>query len=102
MAAAGSESAGDRIAWATPVPKVQNDDELNAYLLQCCRDEMQRSVAGQSQTIGQRFEQDRAAACPLPPRPFDPCIYQPAKVDKYQTAAFDTNHPDPVGPGDED
>lgn len=77
--------------WATPVPKVHNDDELNAYLLQCCMDEMQRTVAKQSQTIGQRFGQDKAAAFPLPQRPFDPCIYQPAKVDKYQTVAFDTN-----------
>ncbi len=77
--------------WATPVPKVRNDDELNAYLLQCCINEMQRTVAGQTQTIGQRFEQDKAASFALPPRPFDPCIRQPAKVDKYQTVAFDTN-----------
>jgi len=77
--------------WATPVPQVQDDDELNAYLRQCCLEQMQHTVAGQSQTIGERFGQDKAAAFALPQHPFDPCIHQPAKVDKYQTATFDTN-----------
>jgi hypothetical protein len=48
-------------------------------------------AAGQTETIGQRFEADRAQALALPPRPFDPCVLQPARVDKYQTAAFDRN-----------
>jgi hypothetical protein len=48
-------------------------------------------VAGQTETIGQRFTADQAAALPLPARPFDPCIHQPAQVDKYQTVRFDTN-----------
>ena len=77
--------------WATPVPKVQDHDELNAYLRQCCVDEMARTVAGQTQTIGQMFEQEKQAAGTLPSPPFDPCIHDTAKVDKYQTAAFDTN-----------
>ena len=54
-------------------------------------DDRQRTVAGQTQTIGQRFAQDQASALPLPSRPFDPCIHQPAQVDKYQTVRFDTN-----------
>jgi len=27
----------------------------------------------------------------LPKHHFDPCVYDTAKVDKYQTAAYDTN-----------
>jgi len=77
--------------WATPVPRVQNDEQLNAYLRQCCLAEMDRTVAGQTETIGQRFARDQAAAGALPKQPFDPCVYQTVKVDKYQTAAFDTN-----------
>lgn len=77
--------------WATPVPRVQNNDELNAYLRQCCLTEMDRTVAGQTQTIGQRFGQDKAAAGALPKPSFAPCVYQTVKIDKYQTAAFDTN-----------
>lgn len=38
-----------------------------------------------------RWEQERAAAAALPEYRFDPCIAQPAQVDKYQMAAFDGN-----------
>jgi hypothetical protein len=77
--------------WATPVPKVQDDDELNAYLRWCCEQELMRTSHGQTETIGARFEHERAATDALPERPFDPCIYVSAKVDKYQTARFDQN-----------
>ena len=77
--------------WCTPVPKVQDLDDLNAHLLRCCLAERGRTCAGQTQTIGQRFELDKAAAAQLPPHPFDPCVSQPGKVDKYQTVAFDVN-----------
>ena len=77
--------------FATPVPRVQNLDELNAYLRACCLKERERISAGQRETIGQRFEHDRAAALPLPAYRFDPCIHQAAYVDKYQTVHFDGN-----------
>jgi transposase len=77
--------------WATPVPRVQDDAELNAYLRRCCEQELARTSRGQRETIGARLEHDRAGADALPGHPFDPCIYAPAKVDKYQTAQFDHN-----------
>jgi hypothetical protein len=77
--------------WATPVPKVKNFKELNAYLRACCLKDRERTVAGQTETIGQRFERDRAAADRLPARAFDACVPQEAKVDKYQTVRFDSN-----------
>lgn len=77
--------------WATPVPVVKDLAELNAHLLGCCRAERDRIQAGQTETIGQRFARDTDHALSLPPYPFDPCIAQPAKVDKYQTVRFDGN-----------
>jgi hypothetical protein len=77
--------------WATPVPRAKDLAELNAYLLRCCLEERDRTPAGWSETIGQRFEQEHLAAYPLPPHPFDPCVYRPAQVDKYQTVRFDHN-----------
>jgi len=77
--------------WATPVPKVNDLAELNDYLRRRCLEDRQRTVTGQTETIGQRFAQDQAAARSLPVRPFDPCIHQSAQVDKYQTVRFDTN-----------
>jgi transposase len=77
--------------WATPVPKVQDFAELNTYLRQCCLADQQRVATGQTETIGQRFEQERATASPLPLRPFDACLAEPRHVDKYQTIHFDHN-----------
>jgi transposase len=77
--------------WATPVPQTPGLAELNDYLRQCCLEDRQRTATGRTETIGQRFEQDRSAAVPLPARAFDACITQPAKVDKYQTVRFDYN-----------
>jgi transposase len=98
MPASGNEKpyAENRIfdvqrRFGTPVPRVTNLAELNAHLLACCLKERGRIVAGQTQTVGQRFEQDRAKALPLPAYRFDPCIPQAAYVDKYQTVHFDGN-----------
>jgi transposase len=77
--------------WCTPVPKVQGHDGLNAHLRQCCLAELDRTCAGQTQTIGQRFALDKAAALALPIHAFDACIREFKKADKYQTVAFDSN-----------
>jgi len=77
--------------WATPVPRVQDLAELNAYLRSCAVAKRDHRMAGKTQTIGELFEQDRQAALPLPARAFDPFVPETAKVDKYQTVRFDTN-----------
>jgi len=103
--------------FATPVPRVKDDDELNAYLRECCVAEMQRTVSGRPQTIGQMFEEEKTAllesvkpkrtgttpelpsaelpgaglpgAGALPVHRFDPCIFASGKVDHYQTVRYD-------------
>jgi transposase len=75
--------------FATPVPQVDSDEQLNQRLRHYCLSEMQRTVAGRTQTIGQMFEQDKAAAAPLPSHPFDPCVHVQATVDHYQTVRHD-------------
>jgi transposase len=77
--------------WCTPVPRCKDLGEFNAQLRACCLKDQQRTQAGQTETIGQRFERDREKALPLPRRAFDPCIARPGKVDKYQTVRFDVN-----------
>jgi hypothetical protein len=75
--------------WATPVPRVRDLAELNEHLERCCRDDLNRVATGQTDTIADRFQHDRTASTPLPPRPFDACLDSPARVDKYQTVRFD-------------
>lgn len=77
--------------WATPVPAVKDYDELNAHLLRQCLADRQRTSHGQTETIGARFERERAAALPLPLYAFDPCVQEARKTDKYQTVAYDGN-----------
>jgi transposase len=77
--------------WATPVPRVADLDALNDHLRQRATAELNRTVAGYPESIGQRFERDRARAVPLPEHAFDPCIQTAAVVDKYQTVQFDNN-----------
>lgn len=77
--------------WATPVPQVPDLAALNRHLRERCLREVDRTVQGRDQTIGERFARDRAAALPLPVHAFDACIVKPAQVDKYQTARFDKN-----------
>jgi transposase len=77
--------------WATPVPKANDLDDLNAFLLACCRKDRERVASGRTESIGLRFDEDCRAALALPERPFDACLSEPRKVDKYQTVAFDGN-----------
>ena len=77
--------------WATPVPRMQDLAELNAYLRSCALAKRDHVMAGKTQTVGERFEQDQQAALPLPARAFDPFVPETGKVDKYQTVRFDTN-----------
>jgi transposase len=77
--------------WATPVPRVTDLEALNRHLRQRCLEELERTVAGYEESVGQRFRRDRAEALELPAHPFDPCVDQTACVDKYQTVRFDGN-----------
>lgn len=71
--------------FGTPVPTVTDDAQLNACLLEFCRAEMDRTVAGQQNTIGQNFALEKPQALVLPRHGFDACITRAAVVDKYQT-----------------
>jgi len=77
--------------WATPVPRAADLDALNVHLHQQCLEARERTCGDNALSVGVRFEQDRAAALPVPPRRFDACIIEPGKVDKYQTVRFDCN-----------
>jgi transposase len=77
--------------WATPVPRVNDLAELNTHLRKCCLEARDRTCGDNTVTVGVRFEQDKAAALPIPDRSFDACVLQPGQVDKYQTVRFDGN-----------
>jgi transposase len=75
--------------FGTPVPAVQDDEQLNRLLRAFCLAELNRTVAGQTRPIGQNFALEKEHALALPARAFDPCLSRPAVVDKYQTIRVD-------------
>lgn len=77
--------------WATPVPRVNDLAELNVFLLERCRRDLERTIAGRSETIGVRFALERASALPLPQRTFEAAVSEVRQVDKYQTVAWEKN-----------
>jgi len=80
--------------FATPVPRVANIEELNAFFRNRCEAECNRVVQSLFGpfTIKDRLAEDLATATPLPKHRFDPCVIKPAvAVDKYQSVAFDGN-----------
>jgi transposase len=77
--------------WATPVPRVADLGELNAHLRKCSLTARERTCGDQKESVGLRFEHDRAAALPTPAHAFDACVIQAAQVDKFQTVRFDGN-----------
>ncbi|MBX9661019.1 MAG: IS21 family transposase [Nitrospiraceae bacterium] len=77
--------------WATPVPRAKNLAELNTYLLECCARDQSRPSPREGLSIREAFDEEQSKARSLPVHRFDPCIRQPATVDKYQTVPFDGN-----------
>jgi len=76
---------------ATPVPRVADLATLNVHFRDRCLAERDRTVPGYDESIGARFARDQAKALPVPAHRFDPCVTQPAQVDKYQIVRFDCN-----------
>jgi transposase len=91
---AESTVKGVQKRFATPVPRVNDLDDLNDLLRRWCvaeRDRVVRSLAGPF-TIKDRLAEDLALALPLPRDRFEACVIHPAvAVDKYQSVAFDGN-----------
>lgn len=63
-----------------PIPRFNSLEELNAHLEQECRKRRERRLRGHTETIGERFERDRAALLPLPAAPYEACEKISARV----------------------
>jgi len=54
-----------------PIPQAEDLDELNARVLACCRRDERRTVAGQSERVGERLEIERASLLGLAEEGFE-------------------------------
>jgi transposase len=74
-----------------PIPRVSSWEELNAHLEQQCRKRRERRLRGHSETIGERFERDRAALLPLPAAPYEACEKISARVSSLSLVRYRSN-----------
>jgi transposase len=74
-----------------PVPQVRDFDDLNALLLEQCRNDLQRRVRGQIKTKDKLLLEEQLCFLPLPLAPFDACRIQPGRVNSELLVRFDDN-----------
>lgn len=90
----GVESAVgySRRNFCVPRPEASSYAELNAQLLAQCVAEDTRQVAGQPQTIGAAWIQERPQLRAVPAHPFDCCVVRSVLLNPYGQVTFATNH----------
>jgi transposase len=74
-----------------PIPRVSSWEELNGYLEEQCRKRRERRLRGNTETIGERFERDRAAMLPLPAAPYEACEKISARVSSLSLVRYRGN-----------
>src|SRR5215475_4728954 len=80
-----------RLNFFVPVPHARDLDELNAHLLERCREDQSRRVRGNAATKGVLLGEDRLAFVPLPAAPFDACAKRSTTADSLSLVRFDDN-----------
>jgi hypothetical protein len=74
-----------------PIPRASSWEELNMHLEADCRKRRERRLRGHTETIGERFERDRAALLPLPAAPYEACEKISARVSSLSLVRYRTN-----------
>ena len=64
---------------------------LNAHLERQCRKRRERRLRGHTETIGERFERDRAELLPLPAAPYEACEKISARVSSLSLVRYRGN-----------
>ena len=74
-----------------PVPRYPGWEAFNAHLEQQCLRRRERRLRGHTETIGERFERDRAALLPLPIAPYEACEKVAARVNSLALVRYRGN-----------
>jgi transposase len=74
-----------------PIPQANDFEQLNAHLRQACRDDMQRPVRGQAQTVLELWQSEKTSFLPLGASDYQACSTHMVKVNPYSQVVFETN-----------
>ena len=80
-----------RLNFFVPVPQVRDLEELNARLIEMCREDTNRRVRGNSGSKAELLKEDQKAFSSLPEDPFDACRKQPTRASSLSLVRFDDN-----------
>ena len=75
----------------TPVPYVNNLEELNTLLRERCLAYQRHIQARQAHSVGERLEAERSSLLPIPVYPPECCRIISLKADKSALVQFETN-----------
>ena len=74
-----------------PIPRFPSFQAFNDWLVEKCLERRSTVVRGHKETIGERFERDKAALLPLPPTPYDAFAEASTRVSSTSLVRFKTN-----------
>ena len=77
--------------YLVPVPEVADFEELNSYLEERCREDLERRLRGKKLSKKELLKEDQAAFLPMPDAPFDACKKASTTVDRLSVVRFDCN-----------
>ncbi len=80
-----------------PYPRARDFVALNALLEERCRERQNKTLRGNTTSIGERLAADQAAFQELPPTPFDACDKRPGRVTSQALVRYkNTDYSVPV------
>jgi transposase len=77
--------------YLVPLPTATSFEDLNRQVLERCLQEDTRTVARETQTIGEAWEQERSHFLPLPSSDYDCCDMVTVRLTPYSQAHYETN-----------
>lgn len=80
-----------RRACFVPLPEVASYAELNAHLRDYCEKQKERVLRGETKTIGELWQEEKAHLRPLPRAPYPIGRLVPAVVSRSAAVMFETN-----------
>jgi transposase len=74
-----------------PLPRVNSYEELNQFLLECCKQDVDRHIRGQEAPVCELWKVDQVHLLPLPRQDYPACETRPVKANAYSQVVFETN-----------
>lgn len=75
-----------------PVPRVNSYEELNALLLEGCKEYHDHKIESRPDRVGQMLAVEQQHMIPLPGKPFDPAVVTTAMVNSSSLVRYDNSY----------